>query len=830
MIRRFSAVSAVLLLTLAAGCSTNSELKGVHIPNNRPDTRITGQPPTLLEAGFAVKLNWTGSDADGRVVGYEWKISNNGVDGISPRDTLTVDPLTGAQLHPWRFTTANDSTFLVLADQAGFPNDDHDEPRSYRTHSLFIRAVDDQGAVDPVPAYISFTSTTIVPTCRVFYRNLGNTTAQTVPPTVNIGWEGVDEDFDRKVPTQVRFLWKTAQYGVSSTGLPRYIRTEYEYNEQGGQDFLDFEDPDWSSWRGYVPLQEDRIVKFPDQPDGEYFLFAVQVRDTAGAVSVGLKYGVEVANVRIKKGNFSPDVRIGEPFLGQATSSEENDDIAGGQPLNFIWSANADSYMGTIESYRHGWDLVDPDDPNDPGWAVPPGLSKQNLFAAQRSYQDGLHTFYLRVVDDSGQVKLVKWRLQVIPFISRPNQLELLLIDQVVDPDNATNNWLDQSNRPRNAEFYRNDYWQFLAAGSGGVSGMNWDRDRIDHRDMVEYSDLVKYKAVLCYARSQTQGQLMFNQFRPRRGVEQFVWLAPYQDRGGNFFLVGDSSMESFLEPLSNYMVPMIFDSRQPVFVVNGNTYITGFGEVELPDGEIVERGPRMYPYATAGITAISWTSPATKTLYGRNNVLRFDRESNCVGLKGLVLNPDFKAFHGIGPGVLADTLYTDPVIDWRDVANAQADTLALFNANYTFRSDEFYNGNAGSSRSEPIIVQECDVIESPDGMCIESMYQGISRMDWLRNIKNSQGDGDWPNSIYTKIELEDGCGPFALTSYNGVKYSSSVANGMDYGFMSYKTIKNKPVQKADVYWGFDPYRFNQSETRKAIRWVLEYFGLSINP
>ncbi len=220
MIRRITAVTAFMLLILAAGCSTNTDLSGVRVPNSRPDTRITGQPPTLLEASFAVDLNWTGSDADGRIVGYEWKISNNGTDGISPRDTLTVDPLTGAILNPWRFTAANDTTFLVLADQPDFPSDQHDEPRSFRTHSVFIRSVDDKGAVDPVPAFISFTATTIVPTCRVVYPNLNNQNAMTVPPSVNVGWEGTDLDFELKVPTQVRFLWKSAQYDTTPTGDP----------------------------------------------------------------------------------------------------------------------------------------------------------------------------------------------------------------------------------------------------------------------------------------------------------------------------------------------------------------------------------------------------------------------------------------------------------------------------------------------------------------------------------------------------------------------------------------------------------------------------------
>jgi hypothetical protein len=307
MSRRIPVAAAAALLVLAAGCSTNTDLGGVRLPNSRPDTRITGQPPTLLEAGFAVDFNWTGSDSDGRIVGYEWKISDNGTDGISPRDTLTVDPLTGAILNPWRFTAGNDTTFLVLADQADFPGDEHARPRSFRTHSLFIRAVDDRGDVDPTPAYISFTSTTIVPTVRVVYPNLGNQGSKRVPPSVNIGWEGRDPDFNLNVPTQVRFLWISAQYDTTDLGEPRYIRTPFEFNLHWDK-IIDLEDPNWSEWRGYAPQEADRRVQFPDQPDREYFLFALQARDTAGAVSVGMGYQVEVGNFQIVKGGFRPAV------------------------------------------------------------------------------------------------------------------------------------------------------------------------------------------------------------------------------------------------------------------------------------------------------------------------------------------------------------------------------------------------------------------------------------------------------------------------------------------------------------------------------------------
>jgi hypothetical protein len=817
--------AVALLLGVAGGCSTDTELGGVRVPNAAPDTRVTGQPPTLLEASYAVEFRWTGADPDGRIKGFQWKMSDNGTDGISPQDTLTVDPLTGAVLHPWNFTAGSDSTFLVLADQAGFPGDTRN-PRSYRSHSLFVRAVDDKGSVDPTPAYISFTSTTIVPTSRVVFPSLGGASAYNVPPTVNIGWTGEDPDFELRVPTKVRFLWIPA---LAPNGS--WITSSYQYQSIYNE-VLSYDDPRWSPWLPYRSDPEGRIVSIPNQPVNEYFLFATQVQDTAGAVSVGFGYQTEVANVVVRSGIYRPSFTVSETYLGQTTSSDKEDNIAGGQPLNFSWVVNATAYNGNITSMRHGWDIVDVNDPNDPGWAVPPGLSEQNRRANTRSFNEGLHTFVLRVEDDSNIVRIMTWTLRVIPFVARDFQLPLLVLDQLFDKN--SNAWPSRDGRPLNDQIYRNAYWHFLAEGAGGVADLNWTRDWKDHSSVVVYENLVGYKAVLCYARA-SQDQTMFSKFRPTSTTEQFVWLTPYQQQGGNLMLVGASSMESFLQQRSDYMTPLVFDTREdPTYSIFGESYVTGFGTLTLPDGTIVQRGPRMYPFATAGIAALDWTSPPTKHVYGRAAFTSTDRNRLCAGLKGLVLSPEFKSNHLIGPGVIPDTMYTNPEIDWRDPAAAAVDTLSLFDQTaFSFDSDEFVDGNI-TTRTTPITPQNCDTEEYatanvPGGLCLEPMFTGIARMDWMREQQYARGRPDWPQSSYDDQTIDTGCGPVALTEYLGRPRSSARTNGRVFGYFSYKMVPRKPYQVADVYWGFDPYRFDQDGTKKAIRWVLQYFGLQIN-
>lgn len=52
-----------------------------------------------------------------------------------------------------------------------------------------------------------------------------------------------------------------------------------------------------------------------------------------------------------------------------------------GVPIHFHWEGFADRGM-EIAAYRWGWDVIDPDDPDDPGWSVEPGLGPDHREAA----------------------------------------------------------------------------------------------------------------------------------------------------------------------------------------------------------------------------------------------------------------------------------------------------------------------------------------------------------------------------------------------------------------------------------------------------------------
>ena len=328
--------------------------------------------------------------------------------------------------------------------------------------------------------------------------------------------------------------------------------------------------------------------------------------------------------------------------------------------------------------------------------------------------------------------------------------------------DANVNNWPDIDGNPRNDESYRNAYWHFLAEGSGGIDGFDWDQDRFDHRDLVSYADLVGYKAVLCYASSNVQ-QLMFGQLRPQNGVDRYNWLAPYQMGGGNLMLVGANSMESVLEALPNYMAPLVFDTAEETAVFADQEFVVGFGLKTLPDGSEVLRGTTMYPFATAGLSVLDWTTSGTKHIYARPlTSMSTDRNVDCVGLKALVIDDGFRSNWSVAPADLADTVFTDPTIDWQDAVYAAGDSLGIIHNTFPFRGDEFIDANI-SSRATSFAPQGCS--GAPGGLCIEPMVRGVARFDWLREYNWAEGDTDWPASAYSSAELDGMCGEVALDS-----------------------------------------------------------------
>ena len=85
--------------------------------------------------------------------------------------------------------------------------------------------------------------------------------------------------------------------------------------------------------------------------------------------------------------------------------------------LEFGWLGDASGYGGTILGYRYGWDIVDPDNPFDPGWTTP-GYVVDLLAAPTISFTHGEHSLHVEVADTAGGLTRAWFTLQIAPPVA----------------------------------------------------------------------------------------------------------------------------------------------------------------------------------------------------------------------------------------------------------------------------------------------------------------------------------------------------------------------------------------------------------------------------
>lgn len=154
-------------LALLAGCGSKGQLK----PVSPPDTRIFIQAP-VDTVNHNVHLYWFGTDPDGFVKGFEYRL----LFPNAPADSQ------------WTFTAKYDSVFSILT------------PAGYAAPTLEVRAVDDAGLKDPTPARQLFQFSNLPPTVVLQSRHR---MSDTTYGSVTLRWSATDPDGDG---TKLRFF------------------------------------------------------------------------------------------------------------------------------------------------------------------------------------------------------------------------------------------------------------------------------------------------------------------------------------------------------------------------------------------------------------------------------------------------------------------------------------------------------------------------------------------------------------------------------------------------------------------------------------------------
>lgn len=621
-----------------------------------------------------------------------------------------------------------------------------------------------------------------------------------------------------------------------------YINTAYAF-DQNMPGLLAFDDPQWSAWQpapsgdgqfaialpGLAATEPD-----PNNPGQErtiYYVCAFQVMNSAGAVSIARQYNQDAINFRVSSG-MAPVMFVRHPLLGDvagAGSLQFNHDLMAGIDGEFRWSADAASYGGQVESYRWGWDVLDADDPADPGWDGPAGLDDASMRSGEIPFASGVHTLTVVARDDVGGVTKVIFVLNFVPMPDPSMQLPVLLVDDV--KDRFSNAWPGEDGTPLDRDQYRDDFWLSVLDGAGGVAGFSAARDVIDTEDQnLELRDIVDYRSVVWTGKwvSAPNG-VIAGQFRPESMGEQlgdrmqYVWLAAYQENGGNLLLAGSRAANAFL-PENPYVMPVVFDSAEgdaAGWGYAGDLYTparVGFGNDAYGDPVY----PNLYPYRNLGIAALDLTSPSAAYYKVDGQLIRNIRKKPCAATKGLALDDAFVQADMGGMAAFADTIWTESAIDWNDDAMpASGEVLAY---NYLWGDDEFYDADI-SERGLPIDAQDCE-----GEACVQPLLRMVSRFDWIQQERQAADPSDtWPIGYYGPGEeaLADYCGQDGLSADR----MDARTDGQVTAFVSRKFVDAKPGGKGDVVMGFDPYRFDHQSMKDALRWVLgDHFGLGMNP
>ncbi len=225
--------------------------------NQSPETFITSAPGDSQTSFYRVDIHWWGSDIDGAVTAF---------------DVAVTESLPNENLIQWHRTSRNDSTII-------FPVE---ETREILGHRFYVRAIDNEGKVDPTPCWVFFGAKDNISPSVQFLESTGygpggqtktlNSTNADFPtdtiPTgwgVRFRWKGVD--LDRVIDSS----GDTIQVGRVKSFSYRLLPIETGY--LGGDSTYHAAE--------YPPSQ------FTQFPQGSVYAFNVKAVDDAGLSGSG---------------------------------------------------------------------------------------------------------------------------------------------------------------------------------------------------------------------------------------------------------------------------------------------------------------------------------------------------------------------------------------------------------------------------------------------------------------------------------------------------------------------------------------------------------------
>ncbi len=420
---------AAALAALATGCLEN--FSGEQYTNEPPEVWLSSAPPEGSVNSYFIHLYWGGWDPDGVISHFQYVITNNPPEGIVINDAL-FESFERDSL--WKNVSSNDSTFVFSADLPADTTNPDWVAEFRRSHTFFIRAVDDHGAItsnDKI-VYRTFTARTLSPTVDILVpTKTGPASPAMVPPITTFKWTArdyIDQLSRTQDPDSVRWIL-TPLINHSFDETVDYIRHAPDSSWTSVSDR-------WpTGWIPYkAPGDSGKFAVSPTMDIGQNYIFAVQAKDEAGAVTSTFDEAHNVRRILAAHMSTGPILTVFNRFVGNLSGASVSTplvifDLPEGVPLQFKWSASADYYGGLVVGYRYGWDVVDPN--NDEDWEIDfTNFVGTYAYSPPRTFFFGSHTFHVEVIDNSGLKTRVGFKVNIIPFTMTK---DLLMVDDFLD-------------------------------------------------------------------------------------------------------------------------------------------------------------------------------------------------------------------------------------------------------------------------------------------------------------------------------------------------------------------------------------------------------------
>lgn len=611
----FIAAAAVLIAGVV-GCDNPSTTEKANRP---PEVSLSSGPANGAEnVNYKVHFYWHGFDPDGRVERFEYLVTNDQVTGSLIIDDdiyqriADLDAAFPEVDYSWRTIEVHDTILSVTADSIPVAGEDADSVYFYGDdrflfrahHTFFIRAVDEDGAISDRPAHRTFTATTIAPEVKINHpSDIGSVGGyDNLPQDIFFRWSGNDSVGDGTViePDSTRFaLMKRGDLGLDTQFSGR---------------LLDFPDSVWTDWRGWDQVDSlneniggKRALVTGLTPSSQgggagFYLFFVQAKDEAGAISSHFEDGKNLRKVRVVS-SLAPRVTISERVLGVRVSSNNQTydfTIAENQPLQLTWSASASEYGSEITGYRYGWDILD--SANDEEWS---SWSLSNT-SSQASFVSGSHSFWLEARDYSGKTTRVVYRFYVVPFTM---ERELLFIDDYnnTPTENPLQGWPQGPQYTWGTFPHNNDqqkaFWDAILEQYDSYDPV------VDFFRVSTVNRIPPFETVAIYKRliwevkeiQPTESGLG----RVARFVDVFKvntvpfdYLSAFMDRGGQLLLCGSNPVVAML-PTTGDMGTEGYERRLPMAFLKHLSYSQG------SSSESQAAVGRFLPFKQFGIDAV---------------------------------------------------------------------------------------------------------------------------------------------------------------------------------------------------------------------------------